>query len=101
MVIAHTDGNDIDFCVKFEDETQANLVREAIQAGVDAWYQAAQPEIKDSEYFYKEEIESFWDEGYSIPTSILLQRWNVQHATNELTIDDNGNIICDELIRRF
>lgn len=99
MIIAYTDGNDTDFCVDFKDESKADLVRMAIQCGVDTWYEAAHEDIQANDFFTEEEIKAFYESAYSEPTSEILDKLGVEYEIWDLMVDDDFNIICDELIR--
>lgn len=100
MVIAYTDQNECDFAIRFDDESKADKVKEAIEVGINAWYEAANDDIEPNEYWDKEYIEGFYDCGYAEPTMELLDMWGIKHEVVDVEYDDNGNVICDELVRR-
>lgn len=93
MRIAHIDDNDCNFVVEFKNETDAPKVREAIKAGISAWYEAAHDTIEDNEYWDKEEIISFYNDGYAEPTVELLDRWGIEHKILDVEYDRNDNVI--------
>ncbi len=98
MVIGYTDENECNFAIKFDDETKADEVKKAIQIGIGAWYEAAHDDIQPNEYWDKEDIERFYDCGYAEPTMELLDMWGIKHKVVDIENDDNGNVICDELV---
>ena len=89
MILAYTDSNDCDFAVKFNDESKADKVQEAINAGIDAWYEAANEEIEANEYWSEEEIRAMYNDGYAEPTCELLDRWGIEYEI----VDVKGEII--------
>lgn len=98
MVIAYTDQNDCDFAVGFQDESQADKVKEAIIAGINAWYEAAHKDVEPNEYWSEEEIRAMYGDGYAEPTCELLDRWGIKYNIIDVEYDDDGEVICDELI---
>jgi methyl coenzyme M reductase alpha subunit len=101
MIMAYTDSNECDFAIKFADENKADKVREAIEIGIDTWYAAAHDpdEIEANEYWDVEYIEGFYNCGYAEPTSELLDMWGIEHEIVDIECNENGEVICDELVR--
>ena len=97
MIIAHTDGNDLDFAIECA-ESVADKVKKAIDIGVSAWYQAAHEDVEPNEYWSAEEIEAMYGDGYAEPTMELLDRWGVEYKLVEFKVDEDDNIICDECV---
>lgn len=92
--IAYVDGNACDFCLAIEDDSKVDLAKELIQAGVDAWYQAAD-ENHENEYFSPEEIEGFYDFGYAEPSMLLLERFGIAFQHCEMEYNWEGEPVCD------
>ena len=58
-------------------------------------------EVEANEYRSKEYIEGFFNCGYAEPTSELLDMWGIEHEImdiEDVECDEDGNIICDEII---
>ena len=98
MIIAYTDQNECDFAISFDDKSKADEVKKAIEVGINAWYEAAHDDIEPNEYWDKEYIEGFYGCGYAEPTSELLDMWGIEHEVIDIECDEEGNVICDELV---
>lgn len=97
MIIAHTDGNDLDFAIECS-ESVADKIKKAIDIGVSAWYEAAHEDVEPNEYWSEEEIKAMYGDGYAEPTMELLDRWEVEYRLTEFKVDEDDNIICDECV---
>ena len=92
--IAYVDGNACDFCLEIEDDSKADLAKELIHAGVDAWYQAAD-ENRENNYFSPDEVDGFYDFGYAEPSMLLLERYGIAFKHCEMAYDREGEPVCD------
>ena len=99
MIIGICDYNDSNFAVEVSDNENIELVKRLMIEGLDAWYMSANEEIEATEHFSIDDIERFYNEGFSVPTDELLTMHNINHKIIDLEVDENDNFICDVLIR--
>ncbi len=98
MIIAYTDQNDCDFAIKLLDDSKAELAKELMSEGMDAWYSAAHVPVEATEHFTKEDVEAMYGDGYAEPTYKLLDRFKIPYEKIELQYDENGDVIADEMV---
>ena len=102
MVIAQIDHeNDCSFAIKFADETAKEKVKEFMEAGLGAWYEAAHDEIEDDKYFTAEEKEGFYWAGYAEPTLELMKREGIEGGCIDIERDENGNVINADVVIEY
>lgn len=90
------------FAINFADVSAKEKVKECMQKGLTAWFLAANPEALDEwndDAWTKEEIENFYQAGYSEPTCELLNRYSIKHECIDVEFDKDDNVInADEVI---
>ena len=99
MIIGICDSNDSNFAVEVDKNVNIELVKSLMVEGLDSWYASAHDDIDPTEHFSVDDIEGFYDLGYSEPTQFLLKRYGINYKILDLLTDDDDNYICDELIR--
>jgi len=102
--IAFIDDNECNFAIRFEDESLKDKVRQYMQEGMTAWYCAAwsaeeRKEYFEETYFTNEEVEGFYELGYTEPTCILLDRYGIKYELVDIKYNKNGEPVnVDEII---
>lgn len=94
---------DIGFGLRIMDDKRIDEAKHLALIGYAAWSLATDPEYFEeeygSEYFTKEDVESFYGFGYQEPIEILLERFGIEHEFIDcFDADDEDIIIQHEVI---
>lgn len=98
MIIAYTDQNELDWGIKLLDDSKADLTKELIQEGMDAWYGAAHDSIEATEHFTTDDVASFYGSGYSEPACELLDRFKIPYESIKLEYNEDDEIVADVIL---
>ena len=89
ICVQSCDG-DMSFEVLVKNDNQMDVAIRAVKEGWNAWLAATTPEEWNGEYFTKEEVESFYELGFTEPTQIILDRLQISYEFVSC-YDDEGN----------
>ena len=87
-IICVTSTNDLSFEILIKNDNQLGTAIKAVQEGWDAWNAATNPDDWEGKYFNKDDVESFYNIGFTEPAQILLDRLNIEYECISCYDDD-------------